>query len=138
MVQQFLIIINDYVIYNVNEAPEFILPDDVDIEKVKETIINMPLIPGNIRKQLKNIKNLEESILIPTFEFEDGLENVSINSDKMRIDGIDVYLSELKSGNEKIRNVLMWFDNGYLYQISANISNGNIIEMAKSIIKKVK
>lgn len=102
------------------DAPEIQVPGGVKIQEVRRAVISLPFIPENIRKQLADIKDFENTIPIPVGD--EGVKEVNIN-------GYLGILYDLSPGYSS----LMWSDGKYLYNVAGEISEAKMLDVARSL-----
>lgn len=106
-------------------SPEFIFPKGVDPEVVRDAMLDIPLIPENIKSQLKSIEDWKHTLPIPSVEGRTEVRQVQVNG----AEGVFI-----KNKYQRVRNngadyegVLMWQDNGVIRGI-----NGPGLGLAKA------
>ncbi|AST57784.1 anti-sigma factor [Thermoanaerobacterium thermosaccharolyticum] len=114
---------------DIMKAPEIIVPDGIDIEKVRDAVINMPFIPDDVRKQIASIKDWKSTIPLPVTDAE-TIKDVTINGNK----GIVISRKFDVSSNLEVYSNLALNDNGVIYLFSgSNISPDELIKIAESM-----
>ncbi|WP_028401617.1 anti-sigma factor family protein [Ectobacillus panaciterrae] len=51
--------------YNVTKAPEISVPADVNMDKLRETVLELPILPENVKTQLAGIQDWKRTLPIP-------------------------------------------------------------------------
>jgi hypothetical protein len=51
-------------------APQFTVPDGVDINQLREAVLGIPILPDNMRNTLAGVKSFGSTMLVPDFGFE--------------------------------------------------------------------
>ncbi|TCW42520.1 putative zinc finger protein [Thermohydrogenium kirishiense] len=114
---------------DIMKTPEIIVPDGVDIEKVRDAVINMPFIPDDVRKQIASIKDWKSTIPLPVTD-ADTIKDVTINGSK----GIVISRKFDVSSNLEVYSNLALNDNGVIYLFSGNnMSPDELIKIAESM-----
>ncbi|MDI3310362.1 MAG: DUF2275 domain-containing protein [Thermoanaerobacterium sp.] len=114
---------------DIMKTPEIIVPDGVDIEKVRDAVINMPFIPDDIRKQIASIKDWKSTIPFPVSD-ADAIKDVTINGSK----GIVLSRKFDVSSSLEVYSNLALNDNGVIYLFSGNnMSPDELIKIAESM-----
>ncbi|AFK85937.1 MULTISPECIES: DUF2275 domain-containing protein [Thermoanaerobacterium] len=114
---------------DIMKTPEIIVPDGVDIDAVRDAIINMPFIPDDIRNQIASIKDWKSTIPVPITD-KDTAKNITINGN----DGIVVSRNSGDPNNSEVFSYLALNDNGVIYLFSGNdISPDELIKIAESM-----
>lgn len=123
-----------FINYNVKEkqyhllqmkSPEILVPAEVDEDKLYHCLVNMPILPENVRKQLKSIKDWKNTAFIPVVDSK--VEEVGIN-------GAKGFVTEAGSdGNNGISSSVVWYNEGVIYSIGSNTSKDDIVEFARSM-----
>lgn len=120
-----------YFSVNITKIPEITVPEGVNLNEVRDAIINLPFLPDDIRRQIEAIKDWKSTIPVPIAT--DGnsnsqVQNITINGNP----GILVTHS-LKNDNYK-DNALVWIKGDVIYSIeSFNLSSDQIIEIARTM-----
>lgn len=68
--------------YGKTATPQIQVPEGVDINQVRGTLLASPLFPENVRRQLANIDDWQSTLPIPYVEGKDHSEDVKINGEK--------------------------------------------------------
>jgi len=114
---------------DIMKAPEIIVPDGVNIDAVRDAIINMPFIPDDIRNQIASIKDWKSTIPVPITD-KDTAKNITINGNN----GIVVSRNSGDPNSSEISSYLALNDNGVIYLFSGNnISPDELIKIAESM-----
>lgn len=107
----------DYILTQV-PTPELEAAAGVDVNEAAKAMVALPIWPENIRRQLDAVNDWEHTLLIP-----------SENSEKVDINGQDGVLLKYNHGE-----VLIWQENGILYNMENNSANPvDLITAAKSL-----
>lgn len=107
------------------KSPEIIVPDDVNVDDIYNSIVGLPILPKDLQAQLKSIKDWKNTLYFPVIN--NDREEISIN-------GAKGYVSSGKLPIENTeRSSVIWYDNGVIYAINGNISKDEIIKLAKSM-----
>ncbi|KPU42501.1 hypothetical protein OXPF_42860 [Oxobacter pfennigii] len=123
-------------------APVIHVPDNVDVDSIYESLVELPLIPQNLRNQLLSIKDWKTTLPIPVIEEE--TEEIDLNGTKAFLftkdfEDASVTIEHSSGGTQKIPDKnsdyssIMWYKDGIIYNISGNISGDEIVDIAKSM-----
>ncbi|MHB0977221.1 MAG: hypothetical protein ACYC1U_08500 [Candidatus Aquicultorales bacterium] len=112
-----------------SRGPELIAPPGVDIEDVRQALLQLPVIPENIRTQLEAIKDWRHTMIVP---------NIEGSSTKVRVgDSEGVFITPPTSEapipeSREIRNygTLIWQEDGVVYGISGELTKDQAIAIA--------
>lgn len=107
------------------KAPELVVPDGVNVDDIYNSMIEMPLIPENIQRQLKSIKDWKNTLYVPVME--SNMEEVDINGSK----GF-VHFYSNPEGNMS-RSSIVWYDNGVIRTIQGQMTKDEVIKLARSL-----
>lgn len=59
---------DNHITFTKSDAPSLEAPKDVDLDQLRETVLQLPFIPRNVQKQLASIGNWKETLPIPYVE----------------------------------------------------------------------
>lgn len=111
--------------YNKMKMPEITVPKDVSILELKDTMLALPFIPENIRRQLNSIENIEKTLPVPFIQ-QEGTDSQEINIGG--VEGIAI--------TSKHRSYVVWQQDGYVYYLEGNESNlERLKQIATNFIK---
>ncbi len=106
------------------EIPRIDVPEGVDIDQVKQAILDLPFLPADIHKHIAGTSDWTRTLLIPNF---------SGDSTNLRLNGHEAVLNS----NESHR-FLVWLEGDRIYQLTGTIdvytSNEMILADAKEIM----
>ncbi len=94
---------------NLNEIqmPSIQVPSDVDMNQVRQVLLDLPFLPSEIRQSLLSSENWENTLYVPT----DGkVTNLTIN-------GYQAVLQNSGQGQRRYASIL-WLENGVLFELS--------------------
>lgn len=113
--------------YNImqTKSPEIKVPSDVNIDEIYNAVVDLPILPGNLQKQLKSIKDWKNTLYIPVFE--SNMKEVDINGSKGYI------VSEQNNQRKFEHSSLIWLRDSVIYTMDANVGEEEILEIAKSM-----
>lgn len=106
-------------------APSLDVPEGVDLEQVRQAILDLPMLPDSIRSKLAGIGDWRHTLPIPT------------NGDDVRslmVDGQEVVLSVNDQGRS-----LIWLQDGWVYVLRGSTidfpTDESLINEAKGLIQ---
>ncbi|BBH22195.1 hypothetical protein Back11_35400 [Paenibacillus baekrokdamisoli] len=106
-------------------APSIEVPEGVDLEQVREAVLDLPILPDSIRSQLAGIGDWRHTLPLPT----NGGDIRSVI-----VAGLETILSSTDH-----RRSLLWLQNGWVYELSGSLddypSDENLIQEAKGLIQ---
>lgn len=106
-------------------SPEIEVPEGVNADEIYECLVNLPILPDNIKNQLKSIKDWQHTMYVPVLEGQ---------SEEADINGCKGYLtSGIDSRTQQSSSLLVWYNNGVIYGVYGDISKTDILSIAKSI-----
>ncbi len=112
-------------IINETKTPEILVPADVNEDEIFDSVVNMPILPEDLKNQLKSVKDWKKTLYIPLVD--SITEEVSINGNKGFL-----ILPQGDTNNEKIISVF-WYNSGAIYSVSCNNSKENILKFAEAL-----
>ncbi|MBN6187888.1 zf-HC2 domain-containing protein [Aneurinibacillus sp. BA2021] len=92
--------------YGVADAPEIQVPEDVDMNELRDTLLSLPFIPQNVKQQLAGIKDWQRTLPIPY---------VTDNEHKMRpvtVQGVKGFAFETQH-----QTYLIWQKGEHIYHL---------------------
>lgn len=106
------------------KSPEIVVPEGVDVDQIYDSMVDLPIIPENLQRQLKSIKDWKSTIYIPVIGNE--TTEVDINGSKGY-----VFTGNNVSGNTF--SGIVWSDSGVIRSIQGMISKDEIVALARSM-----
>lgn len=107
---------NDYLDVMQTKTPEIRVPKDVDIIEVRDALLDIPILPASLKKQLRGVTDIEHTLLIP---------DTNGNTQEVSVNGKQGVFMEDDNGNY---GGLMWLDDGVIRMI-----NGGKLTLQKSL-----
>lgn len=108
------------------KTPEIYAPSDVNIDELYNSIIDLPILPDDIKRQLLAIKDWKSTLVVPVV---DNVTEVDINGSKGYIYSEDYNYN----GNKSSHSSAIWLRDGIICSISGNIDRNETIDLAKSL-----
>lgn len=100
------------------------VPDNVDMNQVRQALIGLPFLPQDIQQSLTTSSNWQDTLYLP-------VGGKAIN---MTLNGNPAVLQVLPGGQQR---QIMWLEHGVLYQLSGSTeafpTNASIIAQAKGL-----
>ncbi|TCP69208.1 anti-sigma factor family protein [Baia soyae] len=111
--------------YMVASTPQLTVDKDVDVAKLRDSILSLPFIPTDLKKQLMAIQDWQNTLPIPVVEGMGKTTEVQVNGTK-----------GLMMKEERGAAVLLWQKDGKIHTLSV-YQNGSdqLIELAKKLDK---
>ncbi|MTV48916.1 DUF4367 domain-containing protein [Heliobacillus mobilis] len=103
------------------DSPEVTVPEGVDADALRSALLDLPILPTELRTQLSAIGDWKNTMVVPYAE--DRMEKVTING----VEGL--YAQNLHMG----RSFLFWVDKGILYQIDGSLDKAGALKVAQSL-----
>lgn len=103
------------------KSPEISVPQGVDVEEIREALLDLPIIPENVKGQLKAVKDWEHTALIP---------NVGGHVEKVRVNGSQGVLTVSSNGAYA---TLFWQQDGVIMELNGNLSRDEALRIAASL-----
>jgi transcription elongation factor Elf1 len=114
-------------VYNIlqTRAPQIVIPDGVDADKIYNAMVKFPILPDSIQKQLKAVKDWRKTLFVPV---------VDSKTEEVDINGVRGYLyPEIGYDNGTNQSAIIWSDNGIIKGITGNLSRNELIKLAESM-----
>jgi hypothetical protein len=111
----------DMLIVGQVDMPEIDVPDEMDLELLRDAIIDDPRMPDELADQLGAIDNWDETVPVPVPEGAD-YEDVTI-------DGNAGFILTMDDEG----GVLAWEDDGTLHVVAGNLTASDLEQIAESI-----
>ncbi len=111
---------NGYLQMMQTKSPEINAPDGVNPDDIYNSLLSMPILPENIKKQLSDAKDWRNTLYIPV---------VDSKSQEVSINGAKGYIMDLDSQYKNI----VWYNREVLYSIGGTISRDELIKIANSV-----
>lgn len=109
-------------------APDITVPEGVDMEAVRDAVISLPFLPENIKQQLADIKDWKNTLPLPVDD-KTAIKEVTINGNK----GVLISNQYGRKAEPIYNTTLVWSDGKYMYQISGNLTEQDILQIAESL-----
>jgi hypothetical protein len=107
------------------KSPEITVPEGVNVDEVYSAVVEMPILPQNLKSQLKSIKDWKNTLYIPVVESD--MTGVDIN-------GAKGYMTKDYGDSEDAHeNAVIWYNKGVIYAVSGRIDSGEILKIARSM-----
>lgn len=105
-------------------SPQIMVSGEVDVNKIRDALINLDVLPQNLRDKLTAINDWQHTLLVP---------NIEGSSKDVQVNGNDgVFISPGKS--EVDSGVLIWPQDGVIIAIQGNITLDKALAIA-SLLK---
>ena len=108
--------------YNVIDAPKISVPEGVDVTKLQKTVLELPIIPTNVKTQLAGIQDWTHTLPIPYVA-----KGAKVSETKVQ--GVKAVLY-----NTDYENVLIWEKDGKMHMIEQYKEQGKDMN-ASDLIK---
>ena len=103
------------------ESPQLSIPDELDMNQLREEILRFPGLPTDLVAQLRAIDDWENTLIIPIPE---GAE-----SDDVTVNGQPGLLIT----DDDMGALVLWEDNGILHAVAGQVSGDEILDIADSM-----
>lgn len=110
--------------YNVVEGLKLQAPEGVDLAELRDTVLALPFIPENVKKQMVNLEDWQHTLPLPYIEDKDSQVK------KVNVNGEEGLLVESPH-----RSYLIWQHNGSIHMLDGAEDKA---EQLMSFAKKVK
>ena len=117
------------------DSPTLTTPEGLDMNALRDDVLDMPGLSSNLVDQLENIDNWETTLVVPVPE---GAEtrDVTVNGepglviDAGSFDGSSFGMDFELDGDV---SVVMWSENGTLYFVAGTVNGDEIVSIAESL-----
>lgn len=110
--------------YSIVDAPELKAPEGVDLEQLRSTILSLPFIPDNVKKQMLSIEDWQHTLPMPYVADKDSkLKEVKVNG----ADGILI--------TNEHDNRVIWQQDGRIHMLEGynGIKSDELLAFAKEM-----
>ncbi|MFD2370769.1 anti-sigma factor family protein [Brevibacillus sp. GCM10020057] len=95
--------------YTVVDTPELQAPEGVDLEQLRETILSLPFIPDNVKKQMLGIKDWQHTLPVPYMTGKDS------KMKEVRVHGASAILRTSENYNQ-----IVWQQDGRIHMLEGS------------------
>jgi hypothetical protein len=121
-------------------SPQLTVPEGVDPMQLRQVLIDMPLLPDNVRKQIASIKDWQSTMLVP---------NIDGTAHDVTINGVPAVVISPENAARNVRKkvssevlpaigdntTIIWNDGGAVRAVSGPINQTDATELAKSMMR---
>lgn len=109
--------------YSVVSTPELQAPEGVDMAQLRDTMLSLPFIPNNVKKQMLSIDDWQHTLPLPYMEDGDSkMKEVKVHGQA----GVLITSSYNKQ--------LIWQENGQIHTLgSSDLNEEELLAMAKNV-----
>lgn len=113
----------DSISYSVVSAPELQAPEGVDMAQLRDTMLSLPFIPNNVKKQMLSIEDWQHTLPLPYLEGDDSkMKEVKVHGQA----GVLITNSYNKQ--------LIWQENGQIHTLGGSSSTEEeLLALAKNL-----
>ena len=113
----------DSISYSVVSAPELQAPEGVDMAQLRDTMLSLPFIPNNVKKQMLSIDDWQHTLPLPYLEDGDSkMKEVKVHGQA----GVLITNSYHKQ--------LIWQENGQIHTLGgSNSTEEELLALAKNL-----
>lgn len=95
--------------YTAFDSPNMVVPKDVDMNSLRETVLQLPMLPEHIRQQLASIDQWQTTLPVPNFAgSQSSLTKVTVNG----VEGLFTNRTEAHDA------MLLWQKNGQVHMLN--------------------
>lgn len=95
--------------YTVVDAPELQAPEGVDLEQLRGTILSLPFIPDNVKKQMLSIKDWQHTLPVPYMTGKDS------KMQEVKVHGASAMLITSENDNQ-----IVWQQDGRIHVLEGS------------------
>lgn len=145
-----------YIVICEGRSPEIKAPGDVNIEDLKDAVLELPVLPRELKSQLAGIKDWQHTLVIPNIEGssqevtvkghkgvfvqEEHSEQVTMElKDKEASEGVDVNIdgeehkAVVVDDSVSSYGMLIWEEEGVVYAVSGALDLDTALKIAESM-----
>ncbi|GED69155.1 hypothetical protein BRE01_28570 [Brevibacillus reuszeri] len=113
----------DSISYSIVSAPELQAPEGVDMAQLRDTMLSLPFIPDNVKKQMLSIDDWQHTLPLPYVEDKESkMKDVKVHGQA----GVFITNSYSKQ--------LIWQENGQIHTLGgSNTSEEELLALAKNM-----
>ena len=101
-------------------SPQLAVPADVNVDELYDCLTGLPIIPEEMQRQLKSIKDWKYTIYLPV---------VDVEPQEVNINGAEGFIAEKENGG----SVLVWYSEGTIYSVDGSSGKEDILRLARSM-----
>ena len=108
-------------------SPKMQIPECVDADKLFNTLVNVPVIPDEMKSRLSSISDWKYTLYVPI------LQDSNISIDEVDLNGKTAYISTNEgtvARNSDLSSRIIWMDNGAIYGVAGNTGKDDLIQFA--------
>lgn len=106
------------------QLPDIHVPDDADLEAVRDAVVSLPFIPEDIRQQLVDIKDWKNTLPVPVGE-DTHTKDITVNGNQ----GVFISCEHIDYAS----NTLIWSDGKAMYWIDTSLPEEQALQIAESL-----
>lgn len=109
---------NDYFVMQ-TEAPELTVPADVNVDEMYDCLLELPILPEDIKHKLKTIQDWKNTVYLP----------VVGEAQEITVRGAEGFIAQ-KADNGWM---VIWYDNGTIFSVESNAGKEDTIEFVERL-----
>ncbi|MZP29920.1 anti-sigma factor [Heliobacterium undosum] len=102
-------------------SPEMTVPPGLDAAALRKSLLNLPILPADLRSQLAAIDDWQRTMVVPYAEGR--MEKVDIGGTEA------LFAKNVHSG----QSCLFWVDSGILYRMEGELDREGAVRLARSL-----
>ncbi|MDA8234641.1 MAG: zf-HC2 domain-containing protein [Clostridia bacterium] len=108
-----------------SRSPEIKVPADIDVLKLRQAILNLPMLPNELREQLASIEDWQNTLIIPDTKGE---------TSKVTVNGVEgVMINHGGTGAVGINHTLIIQRDGVVTVMGGNLPKNDLLKIAESM-----
>ena len=119
-----------YLVVGQTRSPELIVPDGVDPAELRDVILNLPLLPENLRSQLAAIEDWRSTLIIPNVDGQATEVEIAGKSAVVLSDPVDG-----EDGQQFADSGVIWNDEGVVRAVGGTMTREEALSLAESMIR---
>jgi hypothetical protein len=116
--------ITQWITIQETESPDIHVPDNVDLEAVRDAVVSLPFIPENLRQQLVDIKDWKNTLPVPVGDDTD-VKDITVNGNQ----GVFISTRHIDYAS----NTVVWSDGKFMYWINTSLPEEQVLQIAESL-----
>ncbi|ADL50210.1 anti-sigma factor family protein [Clostridium cellulovorans] len=114
---------NKHISVTESKVPELLAPADANVDEIFNALSELSVLPPNIQKQLKSMKDWQNTLYVPNVENE--FEELDLGGTKA--------VGHFEDTNENKNSYVLILKNDVLISLYGNVDKNEILEIAKTM-----
>jgi len=112
-------------------GPELVVPSGVDALELRDVLLNLPILPDNVRKQLASVQDWQHTLLVP---------NVEGSSKSITLNGMPAVVLSPRTDPDvpqpsEASSAVMWQQDGVVVAVAGVGGDARLVKIAESVAR---